>query len=268
MRSHSPSRVVVLVALAVVLVAGAIAGCSDDKSNPTGPGGGSSFSNFSGIFAGAGASGTVKVSITGTNLAAPFGAHSAAHRAGQVTEVHANATVTPAGDSDIELTGIYDTANDSIYVTGGPGGGYTLIGHYDDSVTPPSITGNLATPTGDATFGCFTGAGVKVYTGTYASTVGSATGSWDFITADTALVGIALPAGGATIDIIYMEGTIARTGTTRAIAITGGTVDLPLTATGNLDTGTNAVSGTWVVDDPSDIYDDNGTWTGALHPLP
>jgi len=252
------------IAALVILAAVLIVGCSNDD-NPAGPGGGTPTSGFTGLFVTGSASGKMTLTISATSLAGRIRPLQAS-RVG-AHEITANATITPTGGSAINLFGIYSEENDSFYVAGG---GYTLIGHYDDSETPPSITGSVSGPGGtDGIFGCFLGSSstIKIYCGTYESTLGSGAGSWNMASIDTSLVGVAFPAGGSASDLITFDGTIERTGTTRAIAFAGGEPGvLDLTGSGSFDTGTNEVSGSWNLDDASDVLDDAGTWTGMLCP--
>lgn len=251
-------------ALLLILAAVAVFGCGSDKKNPAGPGGGTPTSGFTGLFVTGTASGKMTLTINGTTLAGrihPLGAS----RVG-AHEITANATITPTGGSAINLFGIYSDENDSFYVAGG---NYVLIGQYDDSETPPTIIGSVTSPGGDGIFGCFFGSSstIKIYCGSYESTLGSGAGSWNMASLDTALVGVAFPAGGTPDQLITFDGTIERTGTLRAIAFAGGEPGvLDLTGTGSYDTGTTEVSGTWLLDDASDVLDDGGTWTGMLCP--
>jgi len=249
--------------LLLILAVGAIAGCSDDDK-PTGPGGGATTSGFTGLFVTGAASGKLTLTINGVNLAGRFHPLRAS-RAG-AHEITASATITPTGGSAINLFGIYSDENDSLHIAGG---NYVLIGHYDNSESPPSITGSVSSPGGDGIFGCFLGnsSEIKIYTGTYASTAGSATGSWNMVSRDTSLVGIAFPTGGTPNELITFDGTIERTGTTRAITIVGGEPGVfALTGTGTFDTATGEVSGTWVLNNVDDLLDDSGTWDGTLRP--
>ena len=247
----------------LILLAGVIVGCSDDNKS-TGPDGGGPTSGFTGLFVTGSASGKMVLTISSATLAGrirPLRAASVgAHR------VDASATITPTGGSSINLIGFYSDEEESLYVAGP---NYTLIGHYDDSETPPSFTGSVTSTGGDGIFGCFLGGTttVKIYCGTYESTSGPAAGSWNMVSIDTSLVGVAFPAGGSASDLITFDGTIERTGTTRAIAFTGGDPGvLDLTGTGTYDTVTTDVSGGWVLDDVTDVNDDGGTWMGKLCP--
>lgn len=259
-----PFRSSTATALLLILVAGAITSCSDDdKKNPLDPGSGAT-SGFTGIFANGAGDGKVVVTINSAVLASRFTGHRAARASAH--EITASAVLTRTGAAAVNLFGIYSEELDSLYVAGG---GYTLIGHFDNSVTPNSITGSLAGPGGDGIFGCFYGSAstIKVYCGAYLSNSGPAAGTWTMATYDTALVGVAFPTGGAPGDMITFQGTVERTGTTRAIAFTGGDPGvLDLTGTGSLDTTTNDVSGDWVLDDVTDVNDDDGTWDGVLCP--
>jgi hypothetical protein len=250
--------------LLLVLAVGAIAGCSDDDNPPTGPGGSTSV-GFTGMFVSGNSSGKMTLAISGSTLAGRIDGQRAA-RAG-AHDVTATAVLMPTGSSNVSLVGTYSDEKDSLYLSGG---GYVLIGHYDDSVQPHSMTGSLTGPGGDGIFGCFLGGSttIKIYCGTYQSTAGPATGTWNMVTIDTALVGVAFPSGGNVDQLITFEGTVERTGTgTRAIAFSGGNPGvLDLTGTGTLNTISNAVAGTWALDDVNNLADDSGTWNGVLCP--
>jgi len=249
-------------AVLLILMVGAVAGCSDDDTNPTSPGGPTTTTGFTGVFANGTTSGKLAITIKGETLAGPSPGHRTARApAHQVT---ANAVLTPSTGPGAALYGIYDVDADSLYLAGS---GYVLIGHYDDSVDPPVISGTLSGPGGDAVFRCLLGPSIKVYCGTYESTAGPATGTWNLVTIDTVLVGIAFPEGGNGNSALVFAGTVARTGATRAIAFSAsqpGVFDL--TGTGSLDTATNNVSGSWTFDDLIATADDSGTWSGTICP--
>ena len=250
-----PLRVRLILRAAVVLLilaGGALTGCGDDDNGPTGPGGDSA-SGFIGLYAIDGRwDGKVTISINSTSLASPLPRGVSRTTAHGVTAFGA---LTPSSGSGVALLGTYSDENDSLHLSGS---GYTLIGHYDDSVTPPSITGSLSGPPGEGLFGCFLGssATIKVYCGAYDTDTSILDGTWSMVTIDTVLVGVALPVDGNAGDAITFAGTVARTGTTRAIEFTG----VDLTGTGSLDTATNNVSGTWA------LPPDTGNWIGSLCP--
>lgn len=249
--------------LIVILAAGGVAGCGDDETGPIGPGN-TTTTGFTGLFATGTTSGKVTITINGGTLAGPF----PGHRAPQVGThaVAASAVITPSTGPGTALSGTYSDENDSLYLAGG---GYELIAHYNDSADPPSISGSLSGPGGYAVIFCILGASstIKVYCGTYESATTAANGTWSMVTIDTVLVGLAFPSAGDPSDLIGFGGSVASTGATRAIEFVGGEpLYLELTGSGSLDTATNNVSGTWALDDVSDVLDDAGTWTGSLRP--
>lgn len=271
--NHSPAilprRLGSFVRVALVVAAGALAGCGSDDENPPPPGGGGpTTTTFTGVFANGTENGSLSVTVNSTSLAAPFPGRfrAAGLRAPFAPEAVITATgaITPIGGSSIALTGTYNDQSDSLDLANGSAG-YTFAGAYDTTGSFDAMVGQYSGPNGPGFFGCITGLGTPTtYCGTFDSNTTAVTGSFDILIAGGEVGGIAFPTSG---EPFAFDGTIETTGTMRAI--TAGNSDPGvslLTVTGTLDTTTNTVSGTWTYEDLIAPSTDTGTWSGSLCP--
>jgi len=244
-------------------------GCSDDDEGENPGGGGSNNTSFVGVFSNGDENGSMNVTVNTTALApkSPFAplrpaSFSRANHAAEAV-VTASGVLRIVGGGTVNLTGTYNNVSDSLALNGG---GYAFTGEHDTTGVYDSMTGQYTGPNGPGFFAALTGlTGASSYCGTFATSGSTGlTGSWDFISANGQIRGAGFPISG---DPIGFEGTIATTGTSRAINAGAGQPGVyTLTVTGTLNTSTNVVSGTWTYDDLVGTSDDTGTWTGQLCP--
>jgi hypothetical protein len=236
-------------------------GCSsNDKKNPAAPGGGGTTqtTTFVGIFTNATERGKITVTVNTTSLAARI----RAARAGEPS-VTATATLAPATGSTVSLAGLYDSATDSLKLTGG---GYTFLGIYDASNTPPSVYGGYSGPNGMGSFGAIpttaSSSPIEIYLGSFQSDSTNTHGSFNMARYDTLAGVLAFVEGD--VEASALDGTVTGTGTTRTVSLQGSSGSFSVTATGTLDTSTHDVSGIWHTYDSDLLKGDDGTWSGSL----
>jgi hypothetical protein len=230
-------------------------GGDDDDSNNNGGGGGATTSSFAGWFANGNESGQLGVTVSVPNLARRLMAPGvAAH------EVGASGTMTLTGGGGVvALTGTFDDETGDLSLTGG---GYTFTGIYD--VGPPGgLFGSYTGPNGGGQFSATSGgtSGTQVYGGQYQSDDANSSGTFLMAIRGGLLEGAAVEDGDSLG--IYFSGTVTGTGTTRAIAFTASDGTEDVTGTGTLDTGTNHVSGRYLVEFSATPVD-SGSWSGDL----
>ena len=238
-----------------------LSGCGS-KSSPTSPGGGGGgggggTTTFTGVITGPTESGKITLTISTTTPSPTRAFRSAA-------TVAASGSVKINGGAAIAMSGTYDLDTHEVNAAGG---GYTFVGAYDSQITPPAITGLYNGPNGQGYFVCPAGDGnaVKAYCGTFHNAGQTSNGSWNFLVSGTNIIGLSWAAGDP--GPLYLTGTMSGTGTTRTIALEGITQDgVTVSATGSLNTSTNAVNGTWTVTDGTGAVVDNGTWSGSACP--
>jgi hypothetical protein len=266
-----------LVAAVAAASALAFAGCSDDDEpvgptyNPT------PATQFTGVFAGGADGGQMSVTIMSTSLAAarpgavgrlapprlvapglvapgPADSHSVS------TSVQALATLSPTGGGVANLTGTYDTAADTLNLSGS---GYSMRGVRTGSTGSSELLGSVIGPNGTAGMRCGEGStGIKTYCATYSSNSTALTGRFNFYISGTEITGVAVAAGanaGA-----WIGGTATGTGATRSITFTGffqGPNEF--SGTGVLAVATGDVAGLWTLYDDLGNPIDSGSWSGV-----
>ena len=251
LRRPLPSLLTFAAALSLTLMLG----CGDDNKNPVNPGGGATSSSFTGWFGNGTESGMLSVTVSQGYLAGrlrPPGAATLIVNATGMLRVSGGATDTLNGTFDDE-TGYIDIA----------GTNYTLSGVYDSG--PPSVVlGTYTGPNGDGQFECEVGgaSSADVYCGTYQNEAHTSNGSFIFAIRGSQLKGAAIEEGSG--DATGFTGTATGTGTTRTLAVASTiTNGYKLTATGQLDTGTHQVGGTYKIDYNA-APNDSGSWSGQL----
>ena len=229
-----------------IMIAGALilSSCKkSDDSNPVAPtppvthatGG------YVGTVAGASETGVLALTISTTSP------KSSGRFALTIYTVSGSVTV---GGSTILLTGRYNTANDSLYVSGG---GYSFAGTYINGVLSGSYTG----PHGSGGFSSQSASGadsVHVYLGTSTSQVSGHSGATlNIVTKGNALVGLAVGTSG---NKTPFYGTIS--GNAIAISVKNNGVTISL-ATGAFSSSAHtAATGSYTAGD------DHGTWSIAI----
>lgn len=264
MSSSSRVRGVIHLAGALLTLAVAIqllAGCSNDKK-PTAPGGGGTpqTTSFVGAFTNGTENGKISITINSTSLARRLRVAQAG--AGTVT---ATGTLTISGGGTASLTGTYNDVTDSLNLSGG---GYSFVGEYDPTETPPSVSGTYTGPNGSGFFGSLDqaaiGGTIEIYLGTFQSDSTNIGGTFDVARYDTLAGGLAFLEG--TTLVLPMNGMVSGSGTTRTITLSGVEGGLSLDAAGTLDTAAHTVAGTWHTFDAGISKGDDGTWSGMLEP--
>lgn len=238
-----------LAAAALLVFALGLTGCNsgDENKNPVGPGGSSGSTVMTGTFTGANENGRVGLTIHATSLAHMPGAGKATVIGSAVLNVDAGTTV--------DLSGTYDPATDSLFVTGG---GYTLVGKLRMEGFLPAIAGVYVGPNGSGTFEVLVGSQneIGVYCGTYLNSVLVQQGRWSFLLFQNRVIGLQSPESGG---FIRMTGDATGTGPTKTLTFTSDPEFGSMTATGTVNTQTHHASGNWTMTD--DAGTESGTWT-------
>ena len=251
LRRPLPSLLTFAAALSLTLMLG----CGDDSKNPVNPGGGATSSSFTGWLGNGTESGLLSVTVSRGYLAGQLRAPGAA-----TVIVNATGLLRISGGSTDTLNGTFEDDPGYIDLTGT---NYTLTGVYDSG--PPSVlSGTYTGPNGDGQFECEVGgaSSADVYCGTYQNQAHTTNGSLIFAIRGSQLKGAAIEEGSG--DATGFTGTSTGTGATRTLNVSSTiTNGYKLTATGELDTGTQSVSGTYKIDYNS-APNDSGTWAGQL----
>ena len=212
MLAYKVSRVAALAALT------AVAACHKDSTGPSS--GGGALGNYYGVYGasnGSGSSGGSLIIII--NVGAATG------------------TLTPVGQSGINLTGTYASGSGAVNLSGG---GRTLVG----AISGGKLNGAYTGPDGVGTFGTQHGAtssDVQLFCGTY---TGDSQGVWNLSKAGSTLSGAYADDNGSSAQL-----TGSVSGSSLSITFSGGT------ASGSLTSATT-MTGNWTAGAG------NGTWTG------
>lgn len=233
--------------LAVLAGALAAVGCSSSTSPPpaTGPTG-----VFRGTLVGSTQSGVLSLTFPGASGDTHFASSSRFSliriAEAATTSVSVTGTFTITGGGTVALTGSYDAnASPQLTLTGG---GYTLTGNY--TASSQVISGSATLPGGSGLWTVSAGgAAVRVFCGTYTSTMGHGGGTWNVVL-DSAdhLSGVATAAG-------QLQGTFNSSSMAISVTYTGGT------AAGTLNPSTGGGSGTYNA--PGVGNGDAGTWAAS-----
>jgi hypothetical protein len=243
-----------LLTLAAVLGLTFWVGCGDDNKNPVNPGGATS-SSFAGWLGNGSESGMLTLTVSMGNLAGRLHAPGAA----SVT-VTATGYLTLSGGATDTLNGTFDDETGYVDIVGG---GYTLDGIYDPG--PPSVMfGSYTGPNGSGDFACQVGgmSSADIYCGTFENEALTSNGTFIVAVRGNELEGAAIESGSS--NPTGFTGTVSGTGTVRDLAISSTiTNGYRLIASGQVDTGTHVVSGTYTIEYLG-APNDAGTWSGEL----
>jgi hypothetical protein len=262
-RSGFFTRLLTATALTGALVG---VGCSDDDNDPGG-GNPTPTTTMTGAFVGAGDGGRASVTVSTTTLAPGLPRTKIQPGAGGArilgTGSVATHNVFASGSFDLDaggvvgLSGTYSDETDSLHLTGG---GYTLLGAYDDTGGIAAITGAYNGPNGIGFFAVVNApaSSVTTFCGTFVNAGATLTGRLNLVVIGSDAGGAGFPDGDP--EGVGFEGTVTGTGNPKTISLSGSTNDGPFTATGDWDTTTNTVTGTWEQKDGSDNVLDSGTW--------
>lgn len=219
---------------ALVVFALAIAGCKKDEGNPAGNNNTPDRrGTYVGTMADAAGGGAVTMNV-------------GVAKALDILPV--SGVFRPAAGGSITLSGTYNTANDSIYISGG---GYTFAGHFNGG----QISGTCIGPNGTGIFSVAVSTAanpVKVYTGSFSA--GSDNGPFNLLINGSALSGVAY--------IVNQSVSLPFSGTVQGTSIT--VVD-PARSNRVIATGTVSNNGATVSGQTlSSSGQPNGTWSGTL----
>lgn len=224
------TRFVVVLALLVVLTTS----CKKDEGNPSGN---SNPPDRRGTYAGA--------------VADPAGGGALTMNVGVAKVVDilpVTGVFRPASGGSVTLSGTYNTANDSLYVSGG---GYTFAGRFGGG----QISGTCITPNGPGIFSVAVSTAanpVKVYTGSFSLTSGQH-GPFNMMIPGTTLSVVAY--------IIPDNASFRGTGTVQGTNLTViDTQSNRMVATGTISNNGTSVGGSTLGSDGQP----NGSWSGTL----
>jgi hypothetical protein len=249
LRLVSRRSLIACVSLALLTVF-LLPGCSDDDDgDPVGPDRGTT--ELTGTFAQEDEGGMMTITIQSGTLARALRSGSIASRT-----VGVSAVLTPEVGAPVHLTGTYREESDTLNLSGG---GYEMVGEYDDTTT--AISGSYTGPIGPGSFACATGAPgqVGVYCGTFEDETYFNSGRWNLVVAGTQLHGIFATYSGE----ITFQGTVTGTGTIRTVAVHDHmSYGAYFVVDGTLDTDADTLGGTWGVDD-NGTYTYHGPWSAS-----
>jgi len=214
-----------------------VLGACKDENNPAAAG--ATTTNYVGVMAGTGVSGTLTISITTGKRAYP-----ATNEAGDTLEV--TATLKINGGAAIPLTGYFIVATGELYLAGG---GYAFEGVFSAG----TITGTFTYPGGGGIFNCDEGnaADVRTYCGRYQDAApGTEAGYLNMTISGTSIVVLVYP-DGAPDQAFMAAGTINAE---NVITIFNPDAPSLVIATGMLNTVSNTASGEYA-------GDPGGTWS-------
>jgi hypothetical protein len=166
------------------------------------------------------------------------------------TTVTAFGTMSKDGGGVVNLTGTYNTATDSLRLSGQ---GYTLWGLWVADAVPPRLAGRYAGPSGNGRFAVLVGArtAVHVFCATYEnSPTATFFGTLDLAVVGTSVTGFQVEDGDTLVE--PLQGTANGSGATRAIYFAGAS----FYGNGSWDLATAHVAGVWA--SPRG----NGVWSG------
>ena len=191
---------------------------------------------MTGVYVGAGENGMVELTIS-TAPAAPE------------TTVTAFGTLSRDGGGTANLAGTYDTATDSLHLSGS---GYTLAGLYLAGAAPPRLSGSFSGSLGSGFFVALVGArsSVRSFCATYENSGATLWGTIDLTVSSSSVAGFEVLDGDTFV--VALAGSVSGTGTTRTVAFAGN----PFVGSGTWNTSTRHVEGTWTADAQS------GVWSG------
>lgn len=252
-----PRRVMLCLLLFVALSLLPFAGCSNTENPVTPGGGGPTSTSLTGLFVGAGDGGKLTLTIASASLAPTLRAASLG-----ADVVSATGILDPDGTgATIPLSGTYDTATDTLNVSGG---GYVLLGFLEKTGT---ISGDYSGPNGSGVFGTFVGSSsaTKVFCGSFENATMTISGRWNLAAVGNNVGGFGAADAGGVTQTFGLNGSATGTSNPREIMLTGSLGNDSLSAAGNWDTTTDQVQGTWDrfangTVDPVDT----GTWVGGL----
>jgi hypothetical protein len=166
------------------------------------------------------------------------------------TTVTAFGTMSKDGGGVVNLTGTYDTATDSLRLSGQ---GYVFWGLWVADAAPPRLAGRYAGPSGNGRFAALIGPRTTVHTfcATYENApTATFFGTLDLAVASGVLTGFQVEDGDTLVE--PLQGTANGTQAMRALAFAGAEFQ----GQGNWDTTTGHVAGVWA--SPRG----NGVWSG------
>jgi hypothetical protein len=220
---------------ALVVFALVIAGCKKDEGNPAGNNNNTPDrrGTYVGTMADAAGGGAVTMNVGVAKV---------------LDILPVSGVFRPAAGGSITLSGTYNTANDSIYISGG---GYTFAGHFNGG----QISGTCIGPNGTGIFSVAVSTAanpVRVYTGSFSA--GSDNGPFNLLINGSALSGVAY--------IVTQSASLPFSGTVQGTSIT--VVD-PARSNRVIATGTVSNNGATVSGQTmSSSGQPNGTWSGTL----
>lgn len=220
---------VVAAALAAALIVAVLGGCGRDRkstappSNPPTP-----QTQMTGVFLGSAENGLIDVTIDTAPLTSPLD-----------TIVTALGVMSRDTGGVVNLTGTYDTATDSLHLNGQ---GYDLDGVFLPSAVTVRLQGRYTSPSGGGAFLALIGARssvVHVFCASFDDTTATTLGTLNLAVGGGALAGFEAVYGDTAI--VTLQGTVAGSGTTRALAFTG----IEFQGNGSWNTLTGHVAGVW-----------------------
>lgn len=213
---RTAAAAVVAAALAVL----ALAGCGRHREatapplNPPPP---TPQTQMTGVFVGNTESGLLDLTLDVGSLASAFRARDAG--ASPETTVTALGVMSADGGGVVNLTGAYDTATDSLHLSGQ---GYALAGQFQPHGVPFRLEGRFTSPSGRGDFVALIGARnsvVRVFCGTYEDSAATMGGTLNLALTGSLIAGLEAVDGDTAVVAVF--GTTDGAGTTRALAFTG-----------------------------------------------
>lgn len=230
----------VALAAALALAILAVPGCGRHREatapplNPPPP---TPQTQMTGVFVGGAENGLLDLTIDVGALASAFLARDGG--ASPETTVTALGVMSPDGGGVVNLTGAYDTATDSLHLSGQ---GYALAGEFLPNGVPFRLQGRFTSPSGRGQFVALIGARnsvVHAFCATYEDSAATMWGTLNVAVTGTALAGFEVVDGDTAVVALF--GTANGSGTTRALAFTGS----GFVGNGSWNVLTGHIAGVW-----------------------
>lgn len=239
------------------LTLGSVWGCGNgkdiafDKDGFPGP----ASSTFRGFFASEGEVGqmAVAIALSPSSLAPAWNAPGAS--------VEATGSATPEIGAAVPLAGTYDTALDSLHLTGSS---YEFSGHVAWRNGVPEATGTFTSPGDDGAFAValVNSYGPQIFCGQLLATGDTQVGRLGYVISGVVILGAACFS--SDVEAVPLEGELDRTTTKPRLSMSGATVSRSVDLHGVMDEEAELSAGSWTSTGTSG--DASGTWGTALCP--
>jgi len=235
------SRRVITLPLLAVALALLLSGCGEKEKvvNPGEFGNGDDPSNFQGFFASEDGAGRIGVIISASA---------------------ATGALSPEGGGSVALAGTYDSALDSLHLTGV---GYEFGGHFSRAHGVPIATGTFTSPGSDGSFAVVlvNAFGPHAYCGLLFLPGDVVAGRFAYVTSGVAVLGVAYFSADVCVPL---EGEFDQSAPKPRFTLAGASATRNVELSGSIDEDADLAAGSWTSMGSSGGA--TGTWSAALCP--